>query len=64
MIRARDREYIENRLLAPAVELSDAVGRLRQAGENAAADRLTAAMATLIDECRAVRADLTERRAW
>jgi hypothetical protein len=54
----RDQEYIENRLLAPATDLSDAIERLRRIGRDDLADRLSESMRRLIDECRAVRREL------
>lgn len=63
-MNSRDREYLENRLLAPAIEGGAAVVRLRALGLDAEADRVSRAIATLVDECRAVRRDLfyPERR--
>jgi hypothetical protein len=57
----RDLEYIENRLLAPATELLEAVERLQQVGESAMAQRLMAGLADLTDLCREERRMLVER---
>lgn len=32
-MKSRDQEYIENRLVAPAMDLAEAIGRLKQVGE-------------------------------
>jgi hypothetical protein len=55
---SRDQEYIENRLLAPAPELGDAIARLRQNGEASSAEVLSIALANLTDICRTVRYQL------
>lgn len=66
-MKARDREYVENRLLAPAPDLLDAIERLRETGHGAEAQRLADALADLTDVCRAVRNELglgILRGAW
>lgn len=61
MIGARDREYIESRLLAPSVDASEAAARLRQIGRVDLADRLIEAQKRFIDECRTIRHEFMER---
>jgi hypothetical protein len=61
-VNTRDFEYVENRLLAPAWPATEAVGRLRQIGQDDLADQLNKAIAALHDECRAVRVALRERK--
>jgi len=51
-MKSRDLEYIQNRLAAPAVELLDAIERLRRVGEPAVADRLMEGAQRLTDLCR------------
>lgn len=58
---SRDLEYIENRLLAPASELLEAIERLGQVGENATAARLMDGLAQLTDLCREERRMLVHR---
>jgi hypothetical protein len=58
MMRTRDYDYIEARLLVPANELSDAIERLKMVGESKFAARLVDALADLMDVCRDVRRDL------
>lgn len=60
----RDRDYIEGRLLAPAVAASEAIGRLRQVGLKEEADELMEAAKTFNDACRAIRRKvLTARKS-
>ena len=51
----RDREYVENRLTAPASELLEA---LEEAEEESAAETLMIALTNLTDICRTVRYQL------
>lgn len=51
----RDREYIENRLMAPAAGLGEAMERLRDLGRHDEYDKLMAANRDLHDACRSVR---------
>ena len=57
-MNARDHEYIENRLLAPAVDILDVIERLVKNGKHKEAKRLRHAVADLADICRSVRQDL------
>jgi hypothetical protein len=57
----RDLEYIENRLMAPASELLEAIERLRQVGEGQMAAELMEGLATLTDLCREQRMQLVVR---
>lgn len=59
-ISSRDQEYIENRLLAPAPALAEAVGRLRQVGRTDVADFLLEANKMLMDSVRAARSVLRD----
>jgi len=54
-MKSRDRDYIEDRLLAPAVPLNEAIERLFEAGEPVAASELSLAATILNDVCRDVR---------
>jgi hypothetical protein len=54
-LNGRDWNYIEARLLAPAVEASDAYGRLQEAGCKVEADELMEAMKVFLDACRTIR---------
>lgn len=60
-MRARDRDYIETRLLAPCTDALDAVERLRQAGEPDMAEDLMVAIRAFTDECRKIRRQFNER---
>lgn len=60
-LNRRDVEFIENRLLAPAPELHDAIERLRSRGHRELGDRVAAALQNMTDECRAVRRVLADR---
>lgn len=55
MLSARDRDYIEARLIAPCTEALDAHERLVKAGEVEAARKLMEAIKVFTDECRSVR---------
>ena len=55
---SRARIYIEDRLIAPAGGATEALNRLREEGEDAAADKLLAALHRFNDECRAIRLGL------
>lgn len=60
-MKSRDRDYIEDRLLAPAIPLNEAIERLFETGEAKAAEaatQLSNAAATLTDECREARKQL------
>ena len=57
-MKARDRDYIEDRLLAPAVPLTEAIERLYETGDEDASDaaaQLGQISAELHDACREVR---------
>jgi hypothetical protein len=54
-MNGRDFDYIEARLLAPAVAASEAGERLRLVGRQREADELLAAHRVFMDACRAVR---------
>jgi hypothetical protein len=62
MMRPRDWEYVEVRLLAPATEVLNAITRLRAHGEPELANRVMAALQTFTDECRQVRYDLAAKQ--
>ena len=66
MIKARDLDYIETRLLAPCADVSDAHARLRDYTQDpvlaAEADKLMYAMQTFTDICRDIRKALLDRR--
>lgn len=57
----RDFDYIETRLAAPVVEVSEAQGRLKQAGYTEEAEELMTAMQAFVDSCRIVRRKVTDR---
>lgn len=57
-MNSRDQEYVENRLIAPATEATEAITRLRRAGEHQAAEKVMAALQEFTDVCRAVRHEL------
>lgn len=54
---------IESRLASPCEGALEAYERLRDNGEAEQAERLMAAMQTFTDEARAIRRELTDRRA-
>lgn len=54
----RDRDYVENRLVAPCIKALEAHGRLTQAGEHEAARELMEAMQAFTDRCREIRHEL------
>jgi hypothetical protein len=58
----RDIEYIENRLLAPAIECTEAIERLREIGESEIAARLMSELAEFTEKCRAARRDFDDNR--
>ena len=62
MLRVRDVDYIEHRLLAPAVTAGEAYDRLLKVGESSLAERLMKAMVTFTDECRAIRQEVVQKR--
>ena len=62
-MNARDLEYIQNRLVAPAGPASEAYDRLQEAGEDALAGALMAAMQEFTDACRTVRYALDDKLA-
>ena len=59
-MKARDWDYIEARLLQGAGDSTEAIPRLRELGHSDLADRLLEAARTYLDECRAIRAELSE----
>jgi hypothetical protein len=58
MIGARDLDYIETRLLAPATNASDAIERLRHIGQTELADEVMTGLQAFTDVCRKARTDL------
>jgi hypothetical protein len=54
-MNSRDRDYIEGRLLAPAIPLSEAIERLFSSGEGVIAAELSEAATILTDACRDAR---------
>jgi hypothetical protein len=61
-VNTRDYDYIENRLLDPLGNVTEACGRLRQVGRPDLADRVMRAAQEFTDECRAVRRELQGQR--
>lgn len=62
-MNARDWEYIENRLLAPAVGASEGLERLRlQPAFAPEASALESALTRFQAECRIIRADVRTRQ--
>lgn len=57
----RDLEYIENRLIVPAGQAVEAIGRLRQVGYDLQADKLMEATKAFIDVCREIRKEVVDR---
>lgn len=55
----RDLEYIETRLLAPAVAATEAVERMRECGLGNQADRLVLAIQSFTETCRVIRYTIT-----
>jgi len=55
---ARDFDFVEARLLAPASDAMDAIERLQDCGATAQATRLLDALARFTDECREIRRTL------
>lgn len=60
MIKARDYDYTEVRLLAPCSAAYEALHRLRAIGEAELALELTEAMRVFHDSCREIRRKLTD----
>lgn len=60
-MKARDYDYIENRLLS-GTDATEAIPRLREVGEADLAERLTQAVQTFTDECRGIRRLLQGKR--
>lgn len=60
MISNRDFDYIESRLLAPAIAAGEAHERLLQSGQRDLAAGLMTAMQEFQDACRVVRIKLAE----
>lgn len=60
-MKARDREYIDNRLYDPAGPALEAHGRLKQTGHHDLASQLMRGIQDLIESSRAIRAELNRR---